>query len=288
MNVVVVVTIVHGRSTHLARQHAGLLRSTRLPDLHVVVAMDDPSVQAVDDGPFERVVVHVGADLDGLPLAHARNVGARTALAAGADVVVFLDVDCIPAPELVAAYASAAAHPSTCDDLLCGPVAYLPPVPDGEDDYDLDTLGGLAEPHAARPAPAPGAVVRDARGHDLFWSLSFALRATGWAAIGGFDERYVGYGGEDTDFARRAARAGRGMAWVGAARAFHQHHPVSSPPVEHVADIVRNAGIFHDTWGRWPMGGWLDAFERSGLVGRLDDGSYVVREAGPCPAGASR
>ncbi|MBD8607309.1 galactosyltransferase-related protein [Aeromicrobium fastidiosum] len=278
---VVAVTIVHGRSRHLARQHEGLLRSTRPPDLHVVVAMDDPSVAAVDEGPFERVVVPVEGRAEGLPLAHARNVGARAAVDAGADVLVFLDVDCIPAPELVAAYASAAGHPTTCDDLLCGPVAYLPPLPDGQDDYDLDTLDRLAEPHAARPAPAPGAIERDARGHDLFWSLSFALRARAWDAIGGFDERYVGYGGEDTDFARRAAAAGRGVAWVGAARAFHQHHPVSSPPVEHVSDIVRNAGIFHDTWGRWPMGGWLDAFERSGLVGRLDDGTYVVTERGP-------
>ena len=124
--------------------------------------------------------------------------------------------------------------------------------------------------------PPPGAVVLEPR-VELFWSLAFAVTHRAHARIGGFDPGYAGYGAEDTDFARRAERAGRALAWIGSARSFHQHHPVSSPPVEHVADIVRNAGIFHDTWGQWPMRGWLDAFERQGLVGRLDDGRYVVR-----------
>jgi N-acetylglucosaminyl-diphospho-decaprenol L-rhamnosyltransferase len=226
--------------------------------------MDDPSVREESGPPFDRLVVHVPRAPGGLPLARARNTGARAALAAGASVVVFLDVDCIPSPGLVEAYVAAADDPATRDDLLCGPVAYLPPPPAAG--YDLDGLDALAEPHAAR------------QHHELFWSLSFAVTASTWEALGGFDERYVGYGGEDTDFALRAARSGTALAWIGSARAFHQHHPVSSPPVEHVVDIVRNARIFHDTWGRWPMTGWLDAFERRGLVGRLADGSYVVRE----------
>jgi GT2 family glycosyltransferase len=272
---IAVVTIVHGRAEHLARQREGLRRSTLAPDLHVVVAMDDPSVVVPRDLPFDTTVVGVPRSDDLLPLARARNLGARTAVAAGATLLVFLDVDCIPAPGLLEAYAEAAADPATADDLLCGPVAYLPPAPTGG--YDLATLDGLAEPHPARPAPAPGRVERDATGHDLFWSLSFAVTPSTWHAVGGFDERYAGYGAEDTDFARRAARAGRSLAWVGSARSFHQHHAVSSPPVEHVADIVRNAGIFFDTWGQWPMRGWLDAFEEQGLVARGSDGRYAVR-----------
>jgi N-acetylglucosaminyl-diphospho-decaprenol L-rhamnosyltransferase len=59
------------------------------------------------------------------------------------------------------------------------------------------------------------------------------------------------------------------------AAAFHQHHAVSSPPVEHVDDILRNAALFHDRWGDWPMTGWLAAFEELGLVGRAPDGSYT-------------
>jgi GT2 family glycosyltransferase len=282
-----VVTIVHGRRDHLARQHQGLLRSVRRPDEHVVVAMDDDCVDQVPGSPFARTVVPVPRTAGRLPLARARNVGARAAFEGGADIAVFLDVDCIPSPALVGAYVEAATTSFTRDDLLCGPVAYLPP-PSEPGGYDLDVLDRLADPHPARPAPSPGTVVRDGHGHDLFWSLSFAVTPAVWDRIGGFDERYSGYGGEDTDFACRAALTGTALAWIGSARAYHQHHAVSSPPVEHVDDIVRNAGIFHDTWGRWPMTGWLDAFEERGLVARLPDGAYVVRQTAPSRAGASR
>jgi len=49
-----------------------------------------------------------------------------------------------------------------------------------------------------------------------------------------------------------------GLGWVGGARAYHQHHPVSSPPVEHLDDILRNGRLFHERWGEWPMTGWLE------------------------------
>jgi hypothetical protein len=58
------------------------------------------------------------------------------------------------------------------------------------------------------------------------------------------------------------------MRWVGGAHAFHQFHPVSDPPVEHVHDIVRNAKVFHQRWGWWPMSNWLNAFEQRGLITR--------------------
>jgi hypothetical protein len=56
------------------------------------------------------------------------------------------------------------------------------------------------------------------------------------------------------------------MWWVGGARAYHQWHPVSDPPVEHVEDIVRNANLFHERWGWFPMEGWLTAFAERGLA----------------------
>ena len=268
-----VVTIVHGRHEHLAMQQAGLLASVRAPDLHVVVAMDDPEVEGcLGPVPYVRRVVHVPRQDDLLPLARARNIGAQTALAAGATILVFLDVDCIPAPGLLSAYEAAAMHPATSRDLLCGPVTYLPPPP--ADGYDLATIASLGEPHAARPLPPAGTVERTRDGYELFWSLSFALSGETWFDIGGFDEVYLGYGGEDTDYARRAHAAGTVLAWVRDAAAFHQFHPVSAPPVEHVDDIVRNAEIFHDRWGDWPMTGWLSAFEEQGLVRRADDGTY--------------
>lgn len=268
---VAVVTIVHGRGEHLRRQHASLLRQARRPDHWVVVAMDDADSAGWRPDNLVPDVVAVAADPLGLPLARARNAGAARARALGAEVLVFLDVDCLASPPLVEAYADAAAE--VAGQVWCGPVTYLPPPPPGG--YDLADLPD--DPHPARPAPAPGA--RESAADDdwrLFWSLSFGLRADDLDRAGGFCEDYVGYGGEDTDFAQRARTAGLGLTWLGSARAHHQHHPVSRPPVEHAADIVRNAGIFHRRWGWWPMTGWLDELAALGVVRRDGSGAWEL------------
>lgn len=259
-----VVTVAHGRHDHLDRQRASLAASSVADFHHVVVAMDDPELARA---PWCSASLP-GTAL-GLPLAAARNRGAEVALARGATTLVFLDVDCLVSPTLLEAYAAAVAdEPAT---VWSGPVTYLDPPPAGG--YDVAGLPALDSPHPARPAPAPGERVRDAD-PDLFWSLSFACSADAWRRTGGFCEDYVGYGGEDTDFARVVVDAGLDLGWVGAARAYHQWHPVSRPPVEHVTDIVRNAEVFCSRWGTTPMLGWLEAFEERGLVRRDDDARW--------------
>ena len=100
-----VVTIAHGRHRHLRRQHASLASGT-LPDHYVVVAMDDPAVESLDDDRASLVprVVRAPQDPRGLPLAAASNLGFRTALELGADVLVGLDVDCLVGSATVGAY----------------------------------------------------------------------------------------------------------------------------------------------------------------------------------------
>ncbi len=280
MTTVAVITLVHGRREHLERQHRSLCYGTRRPDIYVVAAMDDPSLAGwTPDGSVMPRIVQVPRHHLGLPLAAARNAGAAVALAHGADVLVFLDADCLAAPELVSAYGDAAED--RADTIWSGPVTYLPPPP--ETGYPLHDLSPLDDPHPARPAPVPGQ--RILRGDpDLFWSLSFALHRSAWLRAGGFCEEYVGYGGEDTDFARSAQSGGVDLAWTGDARAYHQHHEVEDPPVRHLDDILRNAEIFRRRWGRWPMRGWLHEFERQGLVTRVAGGwvrSSVARQGLP-------
>jgi hypothetical protein len=263
----VVVTVVRGRHDHLANQHLWLARGRVVPDHVVVVSLADEEIaRVVDAGPMRDRAVVVPLPVSGpLPLAEARNRGAQRAWQLGADVCVFLDVDCLPGPGLLEAYATA--HQETAAPaVLCGPVSYLPPPgPDGYDEIAILS----AEPHAARPAPPDGAVERDDR-WELFWSLSFALDRLTWDAVGWFDERYLGYGAEDTDFGQRARHAGAELLWVGGARAYHQWHPVSQPPVEHLDDIVVNANRFREVWGWFPMTGWLEEFARRGLA-ELDE-----------------
>jgi len=278
-----VVTTVAGRHRHLAAQHASLAAGERRPDLTVVVSMGDPGVEdVVAAGPLPAVcdvaVEHVDVDR-GLPLAAARNTGARRATAEGADLLVFLDVDCLAGPALLGTYARAAARvPLRRPALLAGPVAYLPPLPEDRTTYEQATLDA-AVPHPARPAPPPGDLERESD-LRLFWSLSFAVTPTAWQRIGGFDEGYTGYGGEDTDFAQRAAGCGACLWWVGGALAFHQWHPVSDPPVEHLEDVVGNANRFHCRWGWFPMEGWLAAFDARGLAHHDPDTDRWVLGAG--------
>lgn len=243
------------RLDHVRRQQRLLSAE---PVRRVVVWLDPepPLVVPEFDG---AELVHVPPGRNGLRLAAGRN---RGALAAGAGLLVFLDADCLPGPDLLTRYRSAAdRHPGS---LLCGPVTYLA---EGVRPEDRHALPALTSPHAARPAPPDGeTVVAGPDDYRLFWSLSFAVTARTWDTLGGFDEAYEGYGGEDTDLAWTARRAGVPLVWAGGAHAYHQHHPTSAPPWQHLDDILRNGRLFAGRWGFWPMRGWLDAFAAAGAI----------------------
>lgn len=219
-----------------------------------------------------------------IPLARARNTLAQAGAAAGAELLLFLDADCLPAPRLLDRYVRVAhRHPG---GLLTGPVTYLSAAETARgltldsaatdavslDCTELGDMTRIRHPHPARPDPPDGTCVTvraaeaSARDYELFWSLSFALAPASFTRIGGFCTDYGGYGGEDTDFGRCALHSGVDLVWVGGADAVHAHHPVSSPPVEHAADIVANAKVFFRRWGEWPMRGWLEAFAAAGIV----------------------
>ncbi|MDQ2797188.1 MAG: glycosyltransferase family 2 protein [Actinomycetota bacterium] len=272
---IAVITTAFGRHDHLRLQLEGLRASHTAPDLHVVVAMGDAAIRDVCGKQATVIDVPPGAD-GRLPVAAARNAGARHALEHGADVVIFLDVDCVPSATLVGQYAHTARFHSP-PALLSGNVGYLPPPP--EAGYRIGELADLAEAHPARPGLHAGET-RPLE-HDLFWSLSFALRAELWPAIGGFHERYTGYGAEDTDFARTARANAVPHLAIGGAWAYHQWHPSPEPPLQHLHDILRNGRLFRDRWAEWPMRGWLDGFAELGLIrydAATDDWHELVRK----------
>ncbi|GAB77867.1 Glycosyltransferase, GT2 family [Austwickia chelonae] len=274
-----VITLVSGRHEHLRRQIAGLLAGTHLPEHHILVAIDDPTVPDTaatatlgsDTATLHPTIVHIPRDDTGrLPLAAARNTGARRARDTGCTDAIFLDVDCIPSTELVARYAHAL-HQDPDENtprptIWAGPVTYLPAdaLTPG-DNADPATLLRHRSPHPARPDPPPGTATA-ADDLRLFWSLSFATRLDDYDRLGGFCTDYTGYGGEDTDFAMTLQAAGGHLMWLGGADAYHQHHTVTDPPTEHLTDIVRNANLFATRWGWHPMQGWLEAFAAAGLA----------------------
>lgn len=259
-----VLTIVRGRSSHLANLIAGLNRQTRVPDELVIAWMQDaPSPLPKTRFPVRSVLVPG----DPMPLAAARN---RAAEAARGEQLILLDVDCIPAAGLVDRYAATA----DAAGVRLGDVLYLPPG--GVERLDDEALDRVGVRHPAKPELAEDEI-RATPSHGELWGLSFALSAADWRRAGGMDERYIGYGGEETDFAARLERAGVTMAWVGGARAYHQHHPIHIPPLQHFDAILRNARLFHATWGRWCMDYWLGQFAERGLIVIDDTALTVVR-----------
>lgn len=273
------ITIVRGRHEHLRRQREWIAVLAPQPAIHVVVSMGDPAVEEIltERSSCPTLFVRLGPSEE-LPLARARNLGASEAIAAGAEALVLLDVDCLPELTIVGDYLRAFARLAHRDEpsAVCGRVRYVPSGVAGAD-HRPDRLAVLAADHRLRVVPRGDALVRgDVR---LLWSLNIGLTAHDWERIGGFDESYVGYGGEDTDFGQRLAAAGGAMWWTSSAGAFHQYHPVSRPPVQHVEAIVRNANLFASKWGFEPMSGWLEEFRKRGLVEPSSTGWRVIGAA---------
>ena len=264
-----VLTLVRGREGHLRNLMHGLARQTVVP-LELVIAWMQPEAPCDLPNPGCPVRnVHVLSEP--MPLAASRN---RAAEAAQGERLIFLDVDCIPGPELVAAYAGADA-----DSLLLGEVYYLPDGAIGPH-LDFTTLDRIGRPHPAKPAIPETGLRREANAREL-WGLSFALPAWAYRAIGGMDEGYAGYGGEETDFAVRLAASGLPTDWVAGARAYHQHHPVHVPPLPHFESILRNASRFHARHGSWCMDYWLGQFRDAGLIAWNSDAPSIQRLRSP-------
>ena len=254
-----VVTLVRNRNALLARLVDGLVGGDA-PPAELVVAWcggEDPHAVLPDDAPFAVRVLPVGRGGERIPYAEARNAGAAASSAAN---VAFLDADCIPGPRYVVALADGLAE---VDALATGEVWYLPPA--APEAFDPATLraAGRVHPHRDRP-PARG--WRTGGRHEQVWGLHMAFRRTTFDRLGGFDETYQGYAGEDTDLAVTARRAGVPVALVADAEVFHQHHDVWDPPVQQLRATLANATTFRRKWGRWPMEGWLAELDRRGLV----------------------
>ncbi len=258
-----VLTLVKNREAHLLQLIEGLRRSDVQPCELVIVNMGDAPLQI---GQAAFPVQVVACRSLGLPLAQARNLAAAQARC---EKLLFLDVDCIPCRGLLAGVNAA------LDDfkgLLCAEVRYLA-AQDFSSGWQEAELLRNAMRHPVRDFPVSG--LRQERNYGLFWSLAFAIRRAQFLFLGGFDERFTGYGAEDTDFAMRARNAGIAFALLGGAGALHQRHEVFDPPLQHFQDILSNAQLFHDIWGEWPMAGWLDAFIALGLV-KIEHGRLLM------------
>ncbi|OTP70306.1 glycosyltransferase family 2 protein [Caballeronia sordidicola] len=259
-----VLTLVHGRRGHLLNMIRGLEQSTVPPAALVIVQMNETPFRW-ESSRFPIVHCALDSGDDKLPLAAARNAAVDNA---PGDDLVFLDVDCVPAPDLMAAYRDKLALSKNV--LYQGEVLYLPSALENTETA-MDLFAQYGAPHPLHVGRCSGETVP----HALFWSLNFACQRETFEQIGRFDTQYRGYGAEDTDFGFRAAETGVPIEFI-QARAFHQFHPSFDPPLNHLTSIVANARLFRARWGFWPMDGWLTQFANAGYI-EMDDEAIVLR-----------
>ncbi|MGR3486264.1 MAG: glycosyltransferase family 2 protein [Paracoccaceae bacterium] len=263
-----VLTIARGRAAHLRNVVLGLTRQAVQPDELVIGVMQDDLYDLPQTAfPIRQIKIEGGV---ALPLAQARN---DVAEAATGELLVFLDVDCIPAPSLIADYAR---HTRAGEGLTMGEVMYLP-AGEAEEGWSYERFEAVAVKHSDRQGP-PEEGRRRCNDYRCFWSLNFAIARPDWIASGGFDTSFTGYGGEDTDFGKTLDTLGVPIWWIRGARVYHQHHPHCMPPIHHVPSVVRNAEAFAAKWGYRTMEHWLHAFRMMGLIEFTRTGIRVLRE----------
>ncbi|MFD2740574.1 glycosyltransferase family 2 protein [Sulfitobacter aestuarii] len=273
MSDVSVLTICAGRRDHLVNVIKGLCEQEVPPSELVIGVMQDELYRDLPRAGFPIRQIAVPPGSEGLPLAHARN---EVANAARGDLLVFVDVDCIPSRRLIADYAEQARSHS---GLFMGEVRYLP-AHATDAGIDEARFKELSVRHSDRRGP-PEEGVEPCRDYRCFWSLNFAMRAQDWRQSGGFDERFVGYGGEDTDFGKTLAEKGMPIWWQKGARVYHQYHAHCMPPIHHMRSVIRNAELFAEKWGYRTMEHWLHAFRLLGLIRNTPGGLEIMREPGP-------
>ncbi|MDQ2814171.1 MAG: glycosyltransferase [Actinomycetota bacterium] len=191
--------------------------------LEIVVA-DDGSAQPPEVSAAGSCDVRVVRQPDrGFRAAAARNLGAA---AAGGDVLLFLDADTVPEPDYVRRLSRL---PAVCaDTVTVGRRRHAQLAGWMPDDVRGWFAGGkrpaeLPEPLWLREAYQRSQHLRqvDRRSYRYLISAVLGISRSLFEELGGFDERFLGYGGEDWELAHRGYVAGAVFAHVRQAVAWH-------------------------------------------------------------------
>ncbi len=214
---VTVVVTHYAQPAELARTLAALERQDHPRDLLEIVVADDGSPEPPLVPPGVRLVRQEDR---GFRAAAARNLGASVATG---EVLCFLDADTAPEPAYVRRISRLPALlPEAVTvgrrrhaDLSSAPV-----------DAPVEVAGPrheLTEPAWLRDAYARSANLlhADDRSYRYVISAVLACSRSFFTEVGGFDESFSSYGGEDWEWAHRAWQAGATLAHVPDAVAWH-------------------------------------------------------------------
>jgi validoxylamine A glucosyltransferase len=222
-----VVVPTYNRAPLLRRTLTSLVQQVNAPPFEVVVADDgsaDESEEVAAEFRERLAISYLFQDDKGYRVARARNMGAAIARA---PILVFLDSGTLAGPDLLAGHLSNhTRHRPDPESPSCGPAVigytygYRPydPTPGLAEAFALLSPQQVHERYLADP------LFRDSRHEDLaelgfdlhgmklpwlfFWTMNVSVHAADYAAVGGFDERFLSWGGEDLELGYRLHRRG--------------------------------------------------------------------------------
>lgn len=200
-----VVVVHYDQQPGLDRTLDALGRQTLVP--HEVLVVDDGSPTAPRVPPHVRLLTQEDR---GNRAAAARNLGARHATG---DVLAFLDADTAPEPDYLRRLTRLPAL--LPEALTVGRRRYA--------DYAHDPPGVLPEPQWLADGYAQTRDLLDAddRSYRFVISAVIACSKRLFDEVGGFEDSFTTYGGEDWEWASRAWHAGAVLAHVPDAVAWH-------------------------------------------------------------------
>lgn len=268
--------------TTARRQHEALLDQVSgfslgvdVPDLHVVVALADRTVSQgqlpITSDRWTTLIAGLPTVRAQLPTARGLHLGIEQAVDAGAELLVLLEVTCIPHPRFLTQL-----HERLGATERSGPTLWAPTVqrlrPAPPEGYEFTRLEEWVRDAEHHPVPPLRPELENAEvDPDQFSSPCLAITTADLEAVGGLCPDYVGGMGHDTDLAAAVTDAGGAVRLVPEATAYRRHQEPEEPDKAHLASASTNAHLFRTRWGRWPQAPWLTELTQAGQLTLEED-----------------
>lgn len=268
------ITTVRRQHDELLDQVSGFSLGADVPDFHVVVALADRTVSQgqlpITSDRWTTLISGLPTVRQQLPTARGLQLGIEQAVEAGAELLVLVDVTCIPGPRFLAQL-----HEHLEDAHHTGPTLWAPTVqrlgPPPPEGYEFTRLEEWVRSAPRQPQPLRPELEDAAVDPDTFSSPCLAISTADLKAAGGLCPDYVGGMGHDTDLAAAVTQAGGAVRLVPSASAYRQHQDPATPDAVHVAAATTDAHLFRERWGRWPRAPWLTELTEAGLIDLEED-----------------
>lgn len=238
------VTIVKSRLEQLQRLINQLEACNPAPRELILVWMTRPSDYSLlksDKFP----IVHKFVTGETLPIAKARNKGIA---AVSADRFVYMNVDAVVPPDI---FAQLDKH-NAPDTIFSTRIQYV-------------SKAALQQHHQDLLTDTRHRVNCSIKESDH--SALFCMRKQDFETMGGFDERFDGFGINDEDFFTAARHHGLSVTPLDAVT-FVQYRPHYRCPLNHFLDFSRNAEIYRSKWQEYPCKDVLMRYAEQGYINK--------------------